>query len=275
MQRIEADDRYLCGPFSAAFALSREVIKNRVFIVNSFVNEFKSKYQGTIVGVIWNVLIPLLPIIVYIVLTNSRLVVGFEGLDTSVAVSFNAMVWFLFVGLVQTPIDVVESRTKDAIKTEVPLSAFVAAGVLNLTYETALRVCFFLVIFIWAGAFDIMLILVLPLIVASAVPFLAVGIFLALLNVSVSDVRKVTSSLLGLGIFLSGVIFPLPSSGPLSYFSEYNPFAFTIAFLRSGLSGGYQLDITYLTWLSVGFILFIVAGRAFYVMELRIRNVLQ
>ena len=268
------DSRFNIGLFEGFFALISETVKFRSHINTIFRNDFRASYRGTALGVIWNFILPILPITVYVMLANLRVFPAREGIPAAVYIGFNVTLWFLFTGLIRQPINKVRTRNNEVMKTAMPLSASIASSFASLTFDTLVRSAFILVVVLATGASIQLGALALPFVVlAGFVFFLAVGLLLAILNAVYPDIDRVVTIVLQYGIFLSGVIFPLSALGPLKFLEICNPFAVFIYAARGlAFETGLPHPIAFYAWTASGAALLIVAARFFYVMEYRVRG---
>jgi len=263
------------GLFAANRDFLAELAANRHHVGVLFRRDFRASYTGTFLGVFWNVAIPLAPVAVYVLLASAKVLPAFEGVPGPAAITFNATLWFLFAGAIVQPIAVVRSRASDAMKTSLPLSASVAASFARLVFETLVRLG---VVFAVLVALRVVPALTAPLallyVSACLLPFLAVGLMLAVVNVVVPDVERVVNIVLQYGMFLSGVIFPLHVSGALAVVEAFNPFAIAIRGAREMAFVGIPGDAAVVLAVpAIGLLLFLYAARVFYVMEPRVKGV--
>ncbi len=268
------DSRFKVGLFGGIAALAREVFDYRSHISTIFRNDFHASYRGTALGVVWNFVLPILPITVYVLLVNLRVFPAREGIPASVYIGFNVMLWFLFTALINQPIQVVRSRNVEVMKTAMPLSATIASSFARLTFDTFVRMAFVAALIAVTGAvMKVSAVALAPIVIAGAVFFLGLGLLLSILNAIFPDIDRFVTIVLQYGIFLSGVIFPLSSIGPLAFLEIANPFAVFIHAARAAVfEGGLPHPVAFWSWTASGAALVVVAARFFYVMEYRVRG---
>lgn len=255
-------------------ALTKEIWTYRSHIAVVFAGDFRSSYRGTLLGVFWNFVLPLVPVSVYIMLVNLRVFPQYEGLNPAVYISFNVTLWMLLTGMVTRPMQTVKQRTQDAMKTTIPLTAAISASFGQLYFDTAVRLILVVLLVALFGPVPAAHLPYLALAVVSGLVFcFSLGLILSILNMIYPDVDRITTIILQYGIFLSGVIFPLSTLGPLSILENYNPFNVFIKSARDFLFFGVHADMLALyTWAGVAAVLALLSTRFFYVMEHRIRE---
>ena len=255
-------------------ALLKEIHVFRSHIATIFMGDFKASYNGTVLGVFWNIILPLIPITVYILLVNLKVFPRYDGLSPSVYIAYNVTLWMLLTGLITRPMQVVFAQNQNTMKTSMPMSVAIASSFAQLSFDTFVRLILVMGLIIafsqWLNANIFVFLLSL---ISGAVFCLGVGLFLSILNMVYPDINRVVGIALQYGLFLSGVIFPVSTLGPLAVLELTNPFNVFIRASRDSLFfGGYEHLDALLIWGGVSLVFLFIALRFFYVMEHRIRE---
>lgn len=271
---IRPDDRFMASSLVAVRELFRELWQFRTHIRTVFRQEFRAAYQGAGLGVVWNYLLPLLPLTVYLFLSRIRLFPQFDGVDSATYLTFGVTLWFLLAGCIQIPIQTVKARNTQAMKTSFPLSAIIASSFARLLFETGVRTLFVMVVIIATASWPAPSAFFLPLLLLpTLLLFIGIGLLLSMLNVIYQDVERVVTILLQYGIFVSGVIFPMPKEGWLGLLTLVNPFAIAIDASREIVfRGDLVAPVSFLVLSALGLGVFFLACRVFYAMEYRVRG---
>jgi lipopolysaccharide transport system permease protein len=271
---IRPDDRLEAGVFFAARHLLREIIQHRDHINVAFRQDFRNLYQGTFFGITWNLVLPLVPVLIYALLSLYRVLPGFEGVDAATYVALGATVWFLLAGCVQQPLQTVRARNAEVMKTALPLSAMVVSSFAQLLFDTLVRVALIAVMVLVTGTKLHWTALLIPAALLPAILlFFGLGLILGVANVIYADVGRVTGIALQYGIFVSGVIFPVAVL-PFSDILIWNPAYVFIEEMRilcfRGLpETGWLLG----AYAALGIVVFFWGCRIFYSMEYRVRGI--
>lgn len=272
---IRSDTRHYEGFFGSVAALYKEVYKYRNQIWSVYKQNFRNSYFGTGLGIVWNFILPLVPLTVYLFLAQIRVFPSFEGVDRATYIVFGVTIWFVLTGFIQVPMSIVASRSKEAMKTSFPLSSSIVSSFANLVFETSVRIVFIIFIMIFMKIIpSVMAPLMLAVFVAGFFLFFGAGLILSVLNAIYKDFARVTDILLRYGLFLSGVIFPMGNSDIAVFLSNLNPFAVFVNASREIVFDGHILHwIPLLIWSGFGLIIFLVGCRLFYVMEFKLREI--
>jgi len=269
-----ADSRFKVGLFGGLAALVREVREYRSHIATIFRNDFVASYRGAALGVLWNIILPILPITVYVMLANLRVFPSRDGIPAAVYIGFNVTLWFVFISMIVQPIQMVRSRNTEIMKTAMPLSARIASSFARVAFDTLVRAVFVAILIAVTGApFTQTAIAFFPVFFAGIVFFLGVGLFLSIFNAIYPDIDRFVTIILQYGIFMSGVIFPLSSISRLQFLDIYNPFAVFLHAARGVVfEHGIPHPTAFFTWTAIGVVFLIISARFFYVMEYRVRG---
>lgn len=271
-----SDNRFEESALSAFSHLVREIWRYRAHVNLLFKRDFRAAYQGSALGMFWNFALPLLPVSVYVFLSVSGVFPAIEHLPRAVYVSINVTLWLLFAGLVEQPIRVVKLRNSEAMKTSLPISVSITSSMAALSFETLLRLALVAGLLL---AYQVPLSLTAPLsfvaILFGMLFSLSIGLMLAILNIVFPDTQSIVTVIMRYGIFVSGVIFPLPAIESLRWLEVANPFALIIQVARElAFSGQLSHPIALVVGAVVAVLVSLLAARVFYLMEYRIRGII-
>ena len=125
---------------AAIWHLINEIWSHRSHIRIIFKGRFRAAYSGTGLGIFWNYALPVVPLTVYWFLSVLRVFPNFEGVDGATFITFGVTLWFLFAGCIQIPMQVIQSRNKESMKANFPLSASIVSEFAQLLFDTLVRV---------------------------------------------------------------------------------------------------------------------------------------
>jgi lipopolysaccharide transport system permease protein len=272
---IRPDSRSKQSAFTAIRHLLKEiwVFRSHIWIV--FSEQFRGFSYGSGLGVFWNYVLPIVPLSVYLFLARMRVFPNFTDINGAVFLSFGVTLWFLFSGCIQTPINIVQSRNKEVMKTAFPLSAAIVSGFAQLLFDTLMRIVFVAAIVILTKSWPTLQALLLPITLLPAILlFIGAGLFLSILNVIYNDVSRVITIALQYGLFVSGVLFPIGDVDLLAKINAFNPFYIFIEGCRSLVFHGSIANLNaYLEMTILSIVLFIISCRLFFIMEYRVRGI--
>lgn len=252
----------------------KSLLTYRWLISQTFKRDFKSLSNVTQAGTFWNFVLPLVPLGAYVMLMALRMFPTFGNVSGIVYITSGVTVWFLLAGLVRSPISVLEKHLASPSSANTPSLVAIVSGITQLAFETLVRFGVVIPIFFYfQGLPSIQVILVPFVLLCGVLLFSGLGIILGLLNLALRDISKITGIFLTYGLFFSGVIFPLGSSGLVGKIMQCNPFFVIIENVRSLAIGNgitYPVSLSVIAILSI--IVFAVSVRTLHRSELRLRG---
>ena len=216
--------------------------RNRALFVNFFRRELATRYLGSVTGLAWALLHPLVLLGVYwFVFTNVFRAAGFGGKSFITFVAIALWPWLAAQdGLQRATVSLAQYAgliRKVAFPNEIAVYASVAAT-LALQFAGYVAV---LVVLSLAGepVHFVGLVIAIPVWLLIALAVTGIGMALASLQVFVRDVEHVLSPLLMILMYLTPILYPL-SAVPetLRGYVAANPFGWVVMRLRDGLLDG-------------------------------------
>ena len=262
------------GFVGALTALAEQFRIHRWHIGQLFIRDFSNSYQLTRFGVIWNYLLPVVPITVWVLLSGLRMFPSFNGVSSVVWVTMGVTLWFLFSGFLMLPITTVEAKIREGSKSDLPLIGFVIVGYAQLFFDTMVRLIATAGVFAFFQGVPDPAAIAVPLVVVAAFLFFAgIGLILAVFNLAYRDIAKVVAMVLQYGMLLSGIVFPITEVPVLSDFVAWNPFFVFVDSIRTLCVAGTLSHPAALAGFSAsGLLIFLFACRFFYLSENRLKG---
>jgi lipopolysaccharide transport system permease protein len=250
-----------------------EIKRTRWQIWVTFKRDFVSAYNQTTVGLLWSVVMPLIPISVYLLLAYLRVLRTTENMPFVVYIVVGMTIWTFLSGSLTSPILAIQ-KSKVVLETsKYPILAVILSNFGQMIYQTSIRIIFVVLVLIFYKISLSWNILLLPLLILPLALFsLSLGIILAIVNVIIRDVQNVVDIVMRYGVFLSSVIFPMTETGLIGTLNLFNPFNTFVIAVRNFIVFGQIPHLTvYLVTTGVSILLFLVACKVLYIMEYRLK----
>ena len=235
---IKPHNRLDVTPLGAARKIVIEFINFREHVLVLFQTKFQAKHHGSRLGTFWNYFFPIVPLIVYFVLGETKVFAAHTNDNNGIYICVGVTFWFMFAACLQIPIQTVQASSKEVMRAAVPLSVSIFSDFFDMIFETLVRSILILVMcMIFSDLALSKLGLFLILLPIPIFFFTAVGLILSIMNIVLKDIDRIVRLITQYGILISGVIFPTPSVAGLNLMNEYNPFYIFIEILRSTVFG--------------------------------------
>ncbi len=237
-------------------AVLLDLYRFRSFIAYSFLKNIKSSSRNNLLGWLWVIVMPLIPICLYIFLQEIGFLKSSNQMARSFYVVFGITFWEVFsdstLKVMSAPVD-----NRDILKKKkIPFfPIYIAAlGQPFLIFLIRLPLMYFLAFKF--SALSPFALLLLPL---TFLPFagigLALGMFLSVFYCYIRDIKNVLAIFFKYMMFLSGVIIPVPSVFQGLKFLELNFIYILIDNIRLYLfngQGSFRLTFVILFFLGLG-----------------------
>jgi len=246
------------------------------FMWVSFLTNFKASYRQSFFGIIWKIILPLVPVVVYVVLQLLGLLRQNSSMPSALYVVIGMTFWQLFASSILT---IMSSSIKDRAvlkKNKLPFILFYISSLGETVFEYFIRLFLILVLLIYYNVDFSVSWLTLPLL---CVPIIllgtGLGILLSFFNVFFSDIRNFVDILLRYGIFISGVIFPLSFGGTFTKILSWNPMYILLDNFRDFLVFGHIVNTNHLlVTFALIFVLLFFSFKKLYSLEHVLREYL-
>jgi len=250
--------------------------KYHKFIRVNFQKNFKASYQQSFLRILWKIILPLVPVSVYVVLQELGLLKGNAEMPRVIYVVIGMTFWQLFSASLSSAMNAPEKEKAMLKKINIPFILFYLSALGTVIFDYLVRV-----VLIWA----LLIIFKTPFsLIWFTLPFLFIplallgstlGIFISFFSVFVGDIKNIVDICLRYGLFASGVLFPLPSTGMLVQILNYNPVYIFLDNLRQLIVFS---EFSSLKYFSIAFIGLLVATivifKKLYTLESRLREFL-
>jgi lipopolysaccharide transport system permease protein len=192
-----------------SLATLREVWSYRDLALFLVLRDIKLRYRQTFFGVAWVALRPLIAMGLFAVFLGRLGGVPSDGLPYAVFVLAGLTIWLFVASAVESASESLAGNRALIEKVYFPRMLAPISAVLATLVDLAIALVLLCVISVASGVYPSVAIVSLPVWLAAAVAVaVAIGLWLAALNVLYRDVRYTVSFLLQAWLFASPVIFP-------------------------------------------------------------------
>jgi lipopolysaccharide transport system permease protein len=252
----------------------RELVDFRGLIWRLVVRDISARYKQSFLGIFWAFLAPLVMMVVFVWVKNKNILpIADTVMPYAAFVFLGQIVWLLFFhGIITTANSLVAAGTM-LTKINFPKEVLVISAMGQTIFEFLLRIPLLIIVFFWVGFTPEISLLLLPIILIPLLFLVAgLGFIVSLLNAVFRDIGSVLTIALNLGMFITPVIYPPPTSWPMSFLINHvNPIsAFVIAARDLATVGYLTQPASYISSTILGFLLFFIGWRLMHLVEPKI-----
>ncbi len=216
-----------------------DLIAGRELAWQLALRDIRAQYRQTALGLLWAFILPVAHTITWIFLSGSGIVtVSDTSLPYPVYVFTGAMIWAIFMDAVNAPLQQILSSRQMLAKINFPREALVVSGIYQTLFNGAIKIVLLLAALTLLGVYPKWTLIAFPIGVLSLVLCgTAVGLLLAPVGVLYTDIGKSLPLLLQFLMYLTPVVFPIPTEGWAASIYRLNPMTPLIMTTRDWLTG--------------------------------------
>jgi len=201
-----------------------------------FRSGFSATFRKTALGLVWGLIMPLVPLFAFFALTLLRVFPAHELIHPLSYMATGVTLWLFFLGLMTAPGRAVTTRASVLKHSDFPLIGEFMASYGTQCFELLVRMLVILpVLLIYSDLNAKALLTGVACLVPATAFCVSMGIIIGLAGIAIPDSRNVIEIVLRYLVFVSFAIFPLPLSGIGGWLYALNPVAIFIDNIRSAV----------------------------------------
>ncbi len=268
--------KYRCNTniFTAFKNSIASAIAHKDQIILAIRKEIEGIYKQDVFGLFWSIIMPILPMSVYIILAHIKVFNTSALMPFVFYIATGMMIWLLMSTTIKSVMLSIKKEAAILKTTNYPIFIVMLSQLGIVIFETSIRLIAIAGIIIWfkieTGITNISYTL-LALVLVTIFSF-AVGMLLSIFDILIQDTRRVVDIFLRYGLFVSSVIFPFPTDGFFGFVNTFNFFNTYVNAVRDFLFFG-SSDITdvFIYTSIFGIILLFIATKLIYSLDYKVR----
>ncbi len=202
-----------------------DLLASRELAWRLMVRDISAQYRQSFLGVIWAFLPPIVMAAGFTLANNANVInVGETTIPYPAYVMFSTALWQTFVEAINGPIQAVTTAKPMLARVNFPREALILAKLGEVFFNFGIKVILIVGLFIWFRVSVTWTAILAPVALIHLVLLgTFVGLLLAPLAVLYQDVAKGLTLITGFWLFLTPVVYPVPSDGTFGYLVKLNP----------------------------------------------------
>ena len=220
-------------------AMFRDLLAGRELAWQLAVRDIRAQYRQTALGLLWAFILPLAHTLTWIFLSASGIVtIRNTALPYSVYVFTGTMIWAIFMDAVNAPLNQTIAAKQMLAKINFPREALVVSGIYQTLFNGAIKIVLMLVTLMILGIYPGWTLVWFPIGILSLIlTGTALGLLLTPVGMLYTDIGKTLPLLMQFLMYLTPVVFPMPTSGWAAIVFRLNPMTPVILTTRDWLTG--------------------------------------
>lgn len=183
------------------------------------------QYRQSLLGIFWAFVPPIVTAIGFTFANNAKIVnIAVTDIPYPAYVMFSMALWQTFTEALNGPIQGVTSAKQMLARINFPREAIILAKLGELFFNFGIKLILIVVVFIWFRIPVSWTVILAPVALINLVMLgTFFGLLLAPLNALYTDISKSLTLIVGIWLFLTPVVFPIPRGGGLAKLVQLNP----------------------------------------------------
>ena len=200
--------------------------------------DIKAAYRQSILGIVWAFIPPIMTSLIWIILNSSKTVsIENTPIPYPAFVLIGTLMWQVLTESVNQPLRSVQSGKSILSKLNFPRESLLFHGFFTLIFNTFLKLLIIIAVLIvfkinpgWQGLGFV------PMVIGLMTTGFTIGLLLLPVGMMYGDISRMIPFAMQFLMYLTPVIYPMPTSGKLLIFNQINPFSYLIETTRNLLS---------------------------------------
>lgn len=225
--------------FSSLVAILKDVKPAHELAVRLFKRDITSQYRESFLGFFWVLIPPLLTSGLWIFLNNNSIInVGATNIPYPLFVIIGTILWQIFAEGINQPLVSVRANKGMLTKINFPREALLLSGFYSILFNLGPKMFVLVIAFYFYKIEPTLSLLYFPLgVVMTSLSGFAIGLLLTPIGLLINDVSRGIGIILPFAMYLTPVIYPVPSNGNVALLMQYNPLATLVTSTRDWFSG--------------------------------------
>ncbi len=251
---------------SEIFKMANDLRSSQDLAKRITIRDFKAQYRQSFFGVLWAFITPLMSTIVWVVLEKSGVVkMSNTGIPYAAYVFSGTMIWSIFAESIQAPLQSTQQARGLLGKINFPKEALLLSGMYKVIGNASIRLLLVFAAFLAIGILPSSHIFLLPVFLTGIILVgFSIGLIITPIGMLYSDIGRATPLFLQLLMYLSPVIYNIPTEGVFSKIMHINPMTPIILNTRSCLSGAAFEQIVFFIIIQLIFLIILFIGWGIY-----------
>jgi lipopolysaccharide transport system permease protein len=239
-----------------------DLLESRELAWRLAVRDISAQYRQSFLGYIWAFLLPLLNTAAWLFLNASGIVqIADTDIPYPVYVFTGTMLWQIFTEALQSPLQQISGSKGMLAKLNFPRESLILAGMLKSLFNAAIKILILVPAILLMGVYPNWYILLFPVALVSIL-FVGntIGFYLSPLGVLYTDVGKAVPVLTQFAMYITPVVFAMPTTGFAAKVFELNFMTPLILTARYWLTGNHSEWLIYFIGVNVVAIFLFLLG---------------
>ena len=203
----------------------RDLLASRELALTLMLRDLSAQYRQSFLGISWAFLPPIVMATGFTLAKDGNMIhFGVTDLPYPAYIMFNTALWQTFVEALNAPVQAVTLAKPMLARVNFPREALILAKLGEVFFNFAIKLILIVALFIWFHVSVSWTVILVPVALIHLVLLgTLIGVLLAPLGMLYQDVSRGLTLFTGFWLFLTPVVYPLPTHGTFSFLVKLNP----------------------------------------------------
>jgi lipopolysaccharide transport system permease protein len=225
-------------PVHMIYYMFRDLFASRELAWRLAIRDISAQYRQTALGLLWAFILPIANTITWIFLSSSGIVtIRNTALPYPIYVFTGTMIWAIFMDAVNAPLQQTMGAKQMLAKINFPKEALVMSGIYQTLFNGAIKVVLLFLVLMLFKIFPGWTLVFFPFGILSLIlAGTTIGLLLTPVGMLYTDIGKALPLLMQFLMFLSPIVYPIPSTPWAAAIFKLNPITPLILTTRDWLT---------------------------------------
>lgn len=216
-----------------------DIFNGRELAIQLAQRDILTQYRQAVLGLLWAFILPLANAIVWLFINGSGIItIQATNVPYPVFVFSGTILWSIFMESVTGPLRVTSASKQLLAKVNFPRESLILSRIYICLFNSSIKICILFLFLVIFGIRPGLPILFLPLAIFLIIlTGTTVGLLFTPLGVLYTDIGKGIPVIMQFVMYLTPVVYPIPSIGWTTSLFKLNPLSPLILFARNILTG--------------------------------------
>ncbi len=202
-----------------------DLLASRELAWRLMVRDISAQYRQSFLGIIWAFLPPIVMAAGFTLANQAKVInVGETDLPYPAYVMFSTALWQTFVEAINGPIQAVTTAKPMLARVKFPREALILSKLGEVFFNFAIKLILIIALFIWFRIPITWTVILAPVALIHLVMLgTFIGVMLSPFGVLYQDISKGLTLITGFWLFLTPVVYPVPTDGVFGALVKFNP----------------------------------------------------
>lgn len=202
-----------------------DLLASRELAWRLMVRDISAQYRQSFLGIIWAFIPPIVMAAGFTLANQAKVInVGQTDIPYPAYVMFSTALWQTFVEAINGPVQAVTTAKPMLARVKFPREALILSKLGEVFFNFGIKLILIVTLFIWFGIPVTWTVILAPVALIHLIMLgTFIGVMLSPFGVLYQDISKGLTLFTGFWLFLTPVVYPVPSGGVFEFLVKFNP----------------------------------------------------